>query len=38
MCDDVPSFCDGSVTLTIGAVRKVMNMVAFSGARGRPRM
>lgn len=31
MCDDVPSFTDGSVTLSIGAVRKLMNIIAFSG-------
>lgn len=33
VCDDVPAFTEGSVTLSIGAVRKLMNLVAFSGAR-----
>lgn len=31
ICDDVPAFTEGSVALVIGLVRKVFNIVAFSG-------
>lgn len=38
ICDDVEAFAGGSVTLLIGLVRKLFNIVAFSGIAPDPAM